>query len=78
MDPILIKKSSKEGLISQKIAKKIVESVIFEVEKPLEMGPDLRKFRKKKTPVKSAVFEGERSLNMGRGFRPRTANPVKN
>ena len=52
-----------------------MKSAIFEVEKSLEMGPDLRKFQKKQ--VKSAVFEGEESLDMGRGFRPRAAHPVK-
>ena len=61
MDPILVKKSLKEGPISQKL-QKMVKSTIFVVEKPLEMGPaDLRKFwKKKKKTVKSAVFEGEK------------------
>ena len=29
----------------------MVKSDIFEVEKPLEMGPNLRKFRKKKRKI---------------------------
>ena len=45
MGPILVKKSLEEGPISNKSRKK-VKSAIFEVEKPLEMGPDLRKFQK--------------------------------
>ena len=44
MGPILVKKS----------LEKIVKSAVFMVKKPLEMGSDLRKFRK--NPVKSAVF----------------------
>ena len=44
MDPILVKKSLQEGPISQKLQKKIEKSAIFEAEKPLEMGLDLRKF----------------------------------
>ena len=39
MGPIFVKKSSEEGPISQTNSKKIVKSVIFEVGKPLEMGP---------------------------------------
>ena len=47
MGSILVKKSLEEGPISQKSQKKGKISH-FEVEKPLEMAPDLRKFRKKK------------------------------
>ena len=43
MGPILVKKSLEEGLISLKL-QKMVKSAVFEVEKPLEMGLDLRKF----------------------------------
>ena len=46
MGPILVKKSLEEGPISKKIAKKMVKTAIFEVQKPLEMGPGLQKFRK--------------------------------
>ena len=45
MGPILVRKSLEEGPISRKF-QKIVKSAVFEVEKPLEMAPDLRKFRK--------------------------------
>ena len=41
------KKSLEEGPISQNMKKKNVKSAIFEAEKPLKMGIDLRKFRKK-------------------------------
>ena len=42
------------------------------------MGPDLRKFQKKKKNIKSQLFfEGEKSLDMGRGFRPRATHPIK-
>ena len=58
MGPILVKKILRRGSHFTKIAKKIVKSAICEVEKPLEMGPNLRKFQKK-PPLKSAVFEGE-------------------
>ena len=50
MGPILVKKILRRGSHFTKIAKKKVKSAIFEVEKPLEMGPDLQKFRKKKPP----------------------------
>ena len=56
MGPILLKKSLEEGPISQK-SRKIVKSSHFEVEKPLEMGPDLQKFRKK--ALNQPFFEGE-------------------
>ena len=56
------------------IEKKNVKSTLLEVEKPLEMGPDLQKFQKKKKKVKSAVFEEEKSLDMSRGFRPWAAH----
>ena len=48
--PILIKKSEEGVPFSQKLRKKL-KSAIFEVKNPyivLEMGPDLRKFQKKK------------------------------
>ena len=41
-----------------KNCEKIAKSAILEVEKPLEMGPNLRKILKK---VKSAVFWGEQN-----------------
>ena len=50
---ILVKKSLEEGPISQK-SRKNGKISHFEVEKPLEMCPDLRKFRKKS--FKSAAF----------------------
>ena len=59
-----MRKSRKNGKISH-----------FEAEKPLEMGSDLRKFRKK--ALNQPFFEGEKSLDMGKGFRPRAAHPVK-
>ena len=46
MGLILFKKILRRGSHFTKIAKKMVKSAIFEVEKPLEMGPDLQKFRK--------------------------------
>ena len=46
MYPILVKKSVEEGSISKQLQKKKVKSAVFEVEKPLEVGPDLLKFRK--------------------------------
>ena len=60
--------------------KKKVKSAIFEAEKPLEMGPDLKKFqkkgkKKKKKPVKSANFWVRTILRCS--FRPRAAHPVK-
>ena len=36
----------RRGSHFKKIAEKIVKTAIFEVQKPLEMGPGLRKFRK--------------------------------
>ena len=45
MGPILVKKSLEEGPF-RKNHEKNVKSAIFELEKPLEMGLDLRKFRK--------------------------------
>ena len=47
--------------------KKLVKSAIFEVEKPLEICADLRKFGKK--TVKSAI--------LGRGFRLQAVHPIK-
>ena len=47
----------------------MVKSAVFDIEKPLEMGPDLQKFQKKK------FFEGEKSLDVGRDFRPLAAHP---
>ena len=55
----------------------MLKSAIFEVENPLEMGPDLRKFQKKKKYLPFFYFEGEKSLDIGKGFRPRAAHPVK-
>ena len=59
MGPILFQKILQEGPISQKLQKKWSKSAIFEVEKPLEMGPDLRKFRKKR---KISRFLREKNL----------------
>ena len=42
MGPILVKKILRRGFYF----KKIVKSAVFETEKPLEMGPDLRKVLK--------------------------------
>ena len=51
----------------------MVKSAIFEVGKPLEMGPDLQKFRKKIS--NQPFFEVEKSLDMGRGFRTWATHP---
>ena len=45
-----------------KIEKKIGKSAVLEVEKSLEMGPDLQKFQK---TVKSAVFLQRKILRYG-------------
>ena len=51
--PILVKKKTlRRGLHSTKIAKQNVKSAVFEAEKPLNMGPDLRKLKKTKTKTK--------------------------
>ena len=47
MGPILVKNILRGGSHFTKIAKKKVKSAIFDAEKPLEMGLDLQKFRKK-------------------------------
>ena len=47
---------------------KFVKSVVFEAENPLKMGPDLRKFRKKKMS-NQPFLEGGKSLEMGLGFQ---------
>ena len=54
----------------------MVKSAVFKVKNPLEMGPDLRKFRKKMS--NQLFLEEEKSLDMGRGFtfRPRAAHPL--
>ena len=44
MGPILVKKSLEKGSISQKLQKNCKNKQIFEVENPLEIGPDLQKF----------------------------------
>ena len=46
MSLILVKKSL-EGVPFQKNGEKILKSAVFEVESPLKIGPDLRKFWKK-------------------------------
>ena len=51
----------------------MIKSAIFEAEKPLEMGLDLHKLKKKLSNQPS--FEWEKSLDMGRGFRPWAAPP---
>ena len=81
MGPILVKrKSLEEGPISQKL-QKLVKSAVSELEKSLEMGPNLRKFKKKTNKKQKQsnqpFFEGEKSLDMGRGFRPQAAHPIK-
>ena len=49
MGPILVpKKILRIGSHFTKKCKKVVKSAIFEVETPLEIGPSLRKFRKKR------------------------------
>ena len=53
----------------------MVKSAVSEAENPLEMGLDLRKFRKKKS--NQPFFEWEKYLDMGMGFRPRAAHSVK-
>ena len=74
------KKSLDMGPISQKLQTnwKIGR---FEAEKSLEMGLDLRKFRKKEREKKNLsnqpYFEWEKSLDMGKGFGPRAAHSVK-
>ena len=75
MGPILVKKI----LGGRSHFTKIVKSIIFEAEKPLEMVLDLQKFRKKKTLSKNPLFfEWEKSLDMGRGFGPRAVHSVQN
>ena len=74
MGPILVKIILRRGSHFTKIVKKKLKSAIFEVEKPLEMGPDLRK-KKKKNMLNQPCFEGEKFLDMGRGFSPRAAPP---
>ena len=64
MGPILVqKKSLGEGPISRK-SRKNGKISHFEVEKPLELGPDLRKFQKKKS-FKSAVSWGRKIFRYG-------------
>ena len=46
MGPILVQKILRRGSHFKKIVKRNLKSGICEVEKPLEMGPDLRKFQK--------------------------------
>ena len=62
--PILVKKILLQKRVQfHKTFKKLVKSADFEVEKPLEIGPNLQKFlKKKKTNIKSATFWGEKSL----------------
>ena len=57
MGPILVKKILREGSRFTRIAKTIVKSANFEAEKPLEIGLDLRKFRKKKRLISSFLSE---------------------
>ena len=60
-----------------KSCRKMVKSAVFEAEKPLEMGLDLRKLKKKKKLSNQPYFEWEKSLDMGRGFGPQTAHSIK-
>ena len=77
--PIVYKKSLQEDPNSQKQQKKLVKSAVFELEKPLEMGPDLQKLKKKRGESNQLFFDREKSLGMGRDFRPRTLHtPSKN
>ena len=46
MGPTLVKKILRGGSYFTKFAKKMLKTAVFEAEKPLEMGLDLRKFRK--------------------------------
>ena len=68
VDSTLVKKIHRGGSHFTKFAKKkMLKSAVFEAEKPLKMGLDLRKFR---------LSKPEKSLDMGRGFRPRAAHSV--
>ena len=59
--PILVKKILRRGFHFTKSTKKIVKSALFEVEKPLQIGPDLRKISKKNL-LNQPFFEGEKSF----------------
>ena len=77
MGPILVKKSLEEGPISLKLTKKKKKRgkiSCFSGKTPLEMGPDLRKFRKMSN---QPFFKEGKSLFMGRGFRPWLHIPLK-
>ena len=63
--PFWSKKILRRGSHFTKIKKKNhVISAVFEVEKPLEMVPNLQKL-KKKMQSNQLCFEGEKSLDMG-------------
>ena len=63
MGPILVKKSLEEGPISQKL-RKMLKSVIFVEEKPLEMGPvDLQKYCKKQNKTKQNTKQNKTKQN---------------
>ena len=74
MGLILVTKILRRGShVDHQNCQKLVKSTVFEIEKPLEMGSDLRKLKKK---MNQPFFEGEKSLDMGRGLRPRAAHSV--
>ena len=77
LGPILVKKSSDEGPISQKL-RKIWKICRFEAEKPLEMGLDFAKISKK-NPQTCLIsrFWVRKILRYGKGFGPRAAHSVK-
>ena len=77
MDPLLFKKILWRGSHFTKIAtKKNAKSAVFEVEKPLEMGPDLQKKSKKTCQISRFFFflREKKPLDVGRGFKLRAAH----
>ena len=53
----------------------MVKLAVFEIEKPLEVGPDLQKFGKQSN---QPFFDGGgESLDMGSRFRPQAAQSIK-
>ena len=72
---ILVQKILSKGPYFTKNCKRLVESAIVEVEKPLEMGPIYKNLKKKKKEESNQpCFEGEKSLDMDRDFKPRTTS----
>ena len=66
------KKIFRRGSHFTKIVKKLLNQPFFRQKKPLELGPDLWKFRKNQP-----FFEREKSLQMGKGFWPSATHPSK-